>query len=63
MPPHRMDHHEPDRIAALEERLERIERKLDRTSTSSGGIGCLGFVLFLIVIGMLNNVLKLLQAS
>ena len=43
---------------AIEVRLERIEKKLDRSRAGEKGIGCLGFALFVYVIYLLQQVLE-----
>lgn len=45
-------------ITGIDERLDRIEKKLSQTRTSGGGVGCLGLALFVWVIALLYEILE-----
>ena len=54
-----------DRLDALQAQLDRIESKIQPSSNTSQGIGCLGIVLFLFVLsavyeskGLIQDVLR-----
>lgn len=48
------DGRDPRRMRSVEERLDRIEVRLER---GGGGVGCCGFVLLLYVIYLLQQIL------
>lgn len=48
------------RLARIEARLEELHGRVDKTNKGGGGIGCLGFFLFVVVIVKLNEILELL---
>lgn len=57
-----MSQEDPSQLDEIEARLDRIEKKLGQSQAGGGGIGCLGFVLFVWVILQLAEILERLPA-
>ena len=50
------------RIDDLEAHIARLHDKLDKTNTGGGGIGCIGFACFAIVLAKVHKLEGLIQA-
>lgn len=50
------------RIRGLEEQVESLHQKVGQTNKGGGGIGCLGFILFVIVLLKLGEIHDVVSA-
>jgi tetrahydromethanopterin S-methyltransferase subunit G len=50
-----------ERLDRIEARLDEVQQRLANLKTGGGGIGCLGFGLFVLVLLKLSEILELLS--
>ena len=50
------------RISGLEDQVESLHQKVGQTNKGGGGIGCLGFILFVVVILELGEIHDIVTA-
>jgi len=59
--PSRAEHDVTERLDRIEARLDELNERLTKLKTGGGGIGCLGFGLFVLVLLKLGEILDLLS--
>jgi len=50
-----------ERLARIEQQLEEVQSRVGNLRSGGGGIGCLGFFLFVVVLSKLGDILKAIE--